>query len=121
MKPTYFDLTVRNLGEARTFFERVFGWRFEKFPMPYESYRIQAGPEGEPGIAGGIGELKDTPTAGGRPMTQVTVPVPKFWTQRIRIPALESHVNGLSLFGMGASFVSEIVIPYFQSAGQIAM
>ena len=44
-------------------------------------------------------------------MTQVTVPVPKFWTQRIRIPALESHVNGLSLFGMGASFVSEMVIP----------
>ena len=54
-------------------------------------------------------------------MTQVTVPVPNFWTQRIRMPALEFHVNGLSLFGMGASFVSEIVIPYFQSAGQIAM
>lgn len=76
MKPTYFDFTVRDLGQARTFFERVFGWRFEKFPMPYEYYRIQAGPEGEPGIDGGIGALKDTPTAGGRPMTQVTVSVP---------------------------------------------
>ena len=46
---------------------------------------------------------------------------PEFRTQRVRIPALESHFNGLSLFGMGASFVSEMVIPYFQSAGQIAM
>jgi hypothetical protein len=33
---------------------------------------------------------------------------PEFRTQRVRIPALESHFNGLSLFGMGASFVSEI-------------
>src|SRR6476646_9669464 len=42
-------------------------------------------------------------------------------TQRVRMPAPESHFKGLSLFGMGASFVSEMVIPYFQSAGQIAM
>jgi hypothetical protein len=47
--------------------------------------------------------------------------IQNFRTQRVRIPALESHFNGLSLFGMGASFVSEMVIPYFQSAGQIAM
>lgn len=75
MKPTYFDLTVHDVGAARAFFEKVFGWWFEKFPMPYEYYRIQAGPEGEPGIDGGIGAVKDTPITGGMPMTQVTVPV----------------------------------------------
>ena len=42
MKPTYFDLTVSNLEDARKFFEQVLGWRFEKFPMPYEYYRIWA-------------------------------------------------------------------------------
>ena len=71
MKPTYFDLMVRDVGEARAFFEKVLGWRFEKFPMPYEYYRIQAGPEGEPGIDGGIGGVKDTPITGGNPMTLV--------------------------------------------------
>jgi len=76
MKPTYFDFTVQNLSQAREFFEKVFGWRFERFAMPYEYYRIQAGPEGEPGIDGGIGEVKDTPISGGKPLTQVTVPVP---------------------------------------------
>ena len=76
MKPTYFDLTVHDLGAARAFFERVFGWRFERFPMPYEYYRIQAGAHNEQGIDGGIGALKDAPVAGGRPMTQMTVPVP---------------------------------------------
>lgn len=76
MKPAYFDLTVSDLGQARTFFERVFGWRFERFPMPYEYYRIQAGAEGEPGIDGGIGSVKDTLLSEGRPLTQITVPVP---------------------------------------------
>ncbi len=75
MKPTYFDLTVRDLGQARTFFEKVLGWRFEKFPMPYEYYRIQAGVEGEPGIDGGIGSVKDAPLSEGKPLTLITVPV----------------------------------------------
>ena len=76
MKPTYFDLTVRNLGQARTFFEKVLGWRFEKFPMPYEYYRIHAGADGEAGIDGGIGSVNDAPLSGGNPLTQITIPVP---------------------------------------------
>ena len=77
MKPTYFDFTVNDLDQAKLFFEHVFDWRFEKFPgMPYEYYRIQAGAESELGIHGGIGAIADTPTAEGRPLTQVTIPVP---------------------------------------------
>ena len=75
MKPTYFDFTVKNLDEARHFFQHVFGWKFEKFPMPYDYYRIRAGLEDEPGIDGGIGAIADTPASGGRPLTQVTIPV----------------------------------------------
>ena len=75
MKPTYFDFTVSDLDAARRFFEEVLGWRFEKFPMPYEYYRIQAGQPEEPGIDGGIGAVRDAPTAEGRPLTQVTMPV----------------------------------------------
>ena len=76
MKPTYFDLTVRDLAAARRFFEAALGWRFERFPMPYEYYRIQAGPADEPGIDGGIGALADTPATGGAPSATLTVPVP---------------------------------------------
>lgn len=75
MRPTYFDFTVQDVGTARRFFERVFNWRFERFPMPYEYYRIQAGVPDEPGIDGGIGAIADTAISGGRPMTQVTIPV----------------------------------------------
>lgn len=77
MKPQYFDLAVKDLTVARRFFENVLGWRFERFPMPYEYYRIQAGSPEEPGIDGGIGEIKDAPhISRGQPLVNLTVPVP---------------------------------------------
>jgi uncharacterized protein len=76
MKPAYFDFTVKDIGKARAFFEKVFGWRFDKFPMPYDYYRIQAGDSGEPGIDGGIGAIADANVSGGHPLTQITIPVP---------------------------------------------
>jgi predicted enzyme related to lactoylglutathione lyase len=75
VKPTYFDLRVTDVAAARRFLGTVLGWQFERFPMPYEYYRIQAGPPGEPGIDGGIGATKDAPLADGRPLTQVTIRV----------------------------------------------
>ena len=76
MKPTYFDLTVPDVSRAKDFFERVLGWRFEKFDMPHAYHRIQAGSEAEPGIDGGIGAVKDVPLSGENPLTLPTVPAP---------------------------------------------
>jgi predicted enzyme related to lactoylglutathione lyase len=75
MKATYFDFTVRDIGQARRFFEHVLDWRFVRFPMPYEYYRIEAGPASEPGIDGGIGAVEDAPVAGSAPATHITVEV----------------------------------------------
>ena len=85
MKPTYFDLTVHDLNQAREFFQSALGWRFEKFPMPYEYYRIQAVPQNEPGIDGGVGAVKDAPISGGNPMTLITVPVPDIEEAMLRV------------------------------------
>ncbi len=76
MKPAYFDFTVNDIEAAKAFFEGLFGWHFEEFPMPYKYYRIQAGAPDEPGIDGGIGAVADTEITEGRPLTQVTIPVP---------------------------------------------
>lgn len=92
MKPTYFDLTVTDVVAARRFFEVVLGWRFERFPMPYEYYRIQAGPPGEPGIDGGMGAAKDAPVAGGRPTTIVTIPVPSLDEALARIRSSNGRI-----------------------------
>ncbi|HEY7443289.1 MAG TPA: hypothetical protein VH701_12770, partial [Vicinamibacterales bacterium] len=72
MKPTYFDLTVRDTGEARRFFSAVLGWTYKEFAPGY--FRIQAGPEDEPGIDGGIAALADTTIAKG-PLTVLVMPV----------------------------------------------
>ena len=55
--------------------------------MPYEYYRIQAGPPGESGIDGGIGAVKDAPLAAGRPLTQVTIPVTDLDEVLVRVEA----------------------------------
>lgn len=49
MKAVCFDLNVENLRTAIGFFAKVFGWRFARFPMPREYYRICAGESAEPG------------------------------------------------------------------------
>lgn len=92
MKPTYFDLTVRNLTDARRFFEQVLGWRFQEFPMPYEYYRIEAGPDDEPGIDGGIGAMKDAPIVGDAPATLVTIPVVNLDEYLARVEAAGGRV-----------------------------
>lgn len=66
---------MKDIGAARRFFERVLGWRFERFPLTYEYYRIQAGPVEQPGIDGGIGAVADAPVCGGHPMVNLTMPV----------------------------------------------
>jgi uncharacterized protein len=92
VKPTYFDLSVRDLTAARRFFETVLGWRFERFAMPYEYWRIRAGDEGEPGIDGGIGALADASLAEGRPMTLLTVPVPDLAAALARVGSAGGRV-----------------------------
>ncbi len=75
MKPMHFDFTVSDLPAARRFFESVMGWRFERFPMPYEIYFVTAGDAGEPGIDGTMGAVQDSAICGGRPMVCLTMPV----------------------------------------------
>jgi uncharacterized protein len=92
MKPTYFDLSVSDVGAARAFFEHALGWRFQKFDMPYPYLRIRAGPEGEPGIDGGMGAIGDAPLAEGRPMTLVTIPVADLDATLARVTAAGGRI-----------------------------
>jgi len=72
MKPSYFDLTVRDTAVARRFFADLFGWHYDQFAPGY--YRIRAGEPAEAGIDGGMASLADTKIADG-PMTVLVIPV----------------------------------------------
>ena len=54
-RPIHFELTVENAERAQDFYSKVFGWTFNKWgdeSMPY--YLTTTGPDGEPGINGGM-------------------------------------------------------------------
>jgi hypothetical protein len=92
MKPSYFDLTVHDVDQAKRFFGNVFGWRFEKLPTADEYYLIEAGPADEPGIDGGIGMVGQARISEGRPLTQVTIPVPNLEDFIVRIKEYGGYV-----------------------------
>ena len=50
----HFEIHASNPERAIEFYKKVFGWTFQKWegPMPY--WLVTTGPEGEPGINGGL-------------------------------------------------------------------
>ncbi len=92
MKPCYFDMTVHDVEHAERFFGSVFGWRFEKQPGSDEYYRIEAGPKDEPGINGGIGMVGQAHISEGRPLTQITIPVPDLEAYVVKIKEYGGYV-----------------------------
>ena len=54
-RPIHFELSFEDAERAQTFYGQVFGWTFQKWgddSMPY--YLTTTGPDGEPGINGGL-------------------------------------------------------------------
>ena len=55
--PTWIDLMTPDVDAARAFYQKVFGWKIEQFPMPAggpEYYGVTTRKEGEDGINGGL-------------------------------------------------------------------
>ena len=50
----HFEITANDLGKARDFYSKVFGWEFSKWEGPMEYWLIKTGEEGEMGINGGL-------------------------------------------------------------------
>jgi predicted enzyme related to lactoylglutathione lyase len=53
-RPTHFEIHASNPDRAIAFYSAVFGWSFHKWdgPMPY--WMVMTGPDGTPGINGGL-------------------------------------------------------------------
>jgi predicted enzyme related to lactoylglutathione lyase len=70
-KVVQFEINTEHPEELAEFYRKLFGWAIEKRPGPIASWRITAGPDGEPGIDGGLLHM---PTA--NPGTWHVVQVP---------------------------------------------
>jgi predicted enzyme related to lactoylglutathione lyase len=50
----HFEIPATDPERASAFYQRVFGWKFDKWPGPMEYWLVTTGAEGKPGINGGI-------------------------------------------------------------------
>lgn len=50
----HFEFSAQDPERAARFYADVFGWKFRKWDGPNEYWLITTGPEGEPGINGGM-------------------------------------------------------------------
>jgi predicted enzyme related to lactoylglutathione lyase len=50
----HFDMSAQNPKGLVPFYERIFGWKFQKWDGPMEYWLITTGPDSEPGINGGL-------------------------------------------------------------------
>jgi uncharacterized protein len=103
MKPVYFDLSVGDVEAARAFLGKAFGWKFERFPMPFEYYRITAGPPDEPGIDGGVGQIAEASEPASSQRVSLTLPVANLEEMIAKIEASGGEIVGpvLPIPGIG--------------------
>lgn len=59
----HFEIPADDPARAVSFYEEVFGWTITKWEGPSEYWIISTGPEGEPGIDGGLAK-RATPEIG---------------------------------------------------------
>jgi len=52
----HFDIAADDPERAVAFYRQAFGWEIAKWEGPMEYWLVRTGPEGEPGIDGGIGQ-----------------------------------------------------------------
>jgi predicted enzyme related to lactoylglutathione lyase len=54
----HFEIPASDPERASAFYQKVFGWKIEKWPGPTEYWLVNTGAEGTPGINGGL--MKNT-------------------------------------------------------------
>jgi len=50
----HFEIPVNEPDRAAAFYRKVFGWKFSKWEGPIEYWMVNTGPDGTPGINGGM-------------------------------------------------------------------
>lgn len=53
-RPVHFEIHADDPNRAIAFYESVFGWEFRRWDSPIDYWLITTGPDGEPGINGGL-------------------------------------------------------------------
>src|SRR5258708_40352715 len=58
----HFEIPAEEPQRAAAFYKKAFGWKIEKWPGPMEYWMVTTGPDGTPGINGGLMKKGDVST-----------------------------------------------------------
>ena len=58
-RPIHFEIAADEPARAVAFYEKVFGWKSQRWDGPFEYFLVSTGGESEPGIDGGITARRD--------------------------------------------------------------
>ena len=96
-RPVHFEIPADNAERASVFYQKVFGWQFQKWdgPMPY--WMVDTGGQG-PGINGGL-HVRAFPGQG--PVNTIDVPSCDEYVQRIETAGGTVAVPKMAIPGIG--------------------
>jgi predicted enzyme related to lactoylglutathione lyase len=76
----HFEIDAKKPERAVEFYQKVFGWKIEKWEGPMDYWLIMTGKKGEPGIDGGLSRRTEA-----QPTTVNTIDVPSVDTYAKKI------------------------------------
>lgn len=91
-RPIHFEIHADDPARAAKFYTDLFGWKFTEFPggpMPY--WLISTGPEGTPGIDGGM-----HPRMGPKPVPEQAVTA---YVCTIDVPDIDAYLAKVTALG----------------------
>ena len=98
----HFEIHAEDPERAITFYEKVFGWKFNKWEGPIEYWLVATGEEKEPGINGGLIRRKAKPPADGAGLNS--------YVCTIGVPSVDEYIGKIKDCG-GKVVVSKTPIP----------
>jgi predicted enzyme related to lactoylglutathione lyase len=74
-RPVHFEIHASDPEKSIAFYQALFGWKFERYPIPGVYYGVITGNEKTPGINGGLLQRMGLPPADGAAVNSWTVTV----------------------------------------------
>lgn len=74
-RPVHFEIHASEPEKSIAFYQALFGWRFEKYPIPGVYYGVITGTDDKPGINGGLIQRMGPPPVDGAAVNSWTLTV----------------------------------------------
>ncbi len=97
LRVVHFEICADDMDRAQKFYETVFGWKFQKWDGPSPYRLVTTGPEGAPGINGGM-----MPRHPGQPVVNtVDVPSVDEYVQKVEAAGGKTAMPKMTIPGVG--------------------